>query len=968
MSEFGHRKQERFISLKWRALALTSALLVVVFIIFMLASHYSAQLQLNEMGKDRTQRYVEQLDALLDRKAHRMEAVARILVQIEGVEAAIRSGNKDDIQQRIAPYWETLREESAVNSAVVFSPTDEVLLWQGDPRIPPGMLEKFRIDWQPRSALACFDTCELYVVVPLELPGWGRGMVVYSAYLDQIIQHFHAISKARVALAVRRNQSQLDNNEHYLINWGSEILTASVMTKDIPLLVELANQYSRADVFNGLQIARDKRSYEIVLRPLQGAVFPRQGEVYLISDITAEMTQHETLQRNGLIFALVGLVFAEVVLLTTLWGPLNRLRIMASVLPLLATQKFTYIRKELNALQRDIPFSDESDILNSSALRLSHLLEELQSELHTRAEELEKKTDDLQAEKQFVQSILDTAHALIITQDRTGCISMANHHCGSITGYDTTELVGKSFFWLLPHNEQLPDLRFQLNELVNGFRNELHHESAVVRKDGTTVYMAWHHSLLPNVKEQNQILSIALDISERKEAEERLGWLASHDPLTGLFNRRRFGEELQKSISHAKRYDRIGAILFFDLDQFKDVNDTSGHKVGDELLRRVSERLSIEARDSDQIFRLGGDEFAMLLREVEVDAVGKVASRLCDALASVEVLGNGRVHRVSTSIGIALFPHHGEFVDDLVANADIAMYQAKTSGRNGWHIYSPDEHDRERTHERVYWNEKVKEALATDGLNVVFQPIQNIEENRLSHFEALLRVFDEEGQPLPTFKFIQSAENSGLIQDVDLKVIDKVLLRKQVLERAGVDAVFAINLSGVSFRNPDLYDEIAHKFKFYNVNPAEIIFEITETSAVEDAVSTAQKMRDIKKLGCKFALDDFGVGFSSLYHIKQLPIDMVKIDGSFIRHLPEEPEDQALVRAVVEVSRVFGLVTVAEFVENESILEVLMLLGVDYAQGYHISKPEPFDVIWPDQRVNLETGTSISDSKSRRGK
>lgn len=959
MPDSGQSKKLRFISLKWRALALTSALLVVVFSIFMFASRYSAQLQLNEAARERTQRYVEQLQALMNRQEARMQSVASILTKIEGVEAAIRSGDSQVIKQRVEPYWKQLQKDNALRSAVVFSPNDEVLLWEGDPRIPPDLMEKFRQDWQPRSALSCYETCEIYVAVPLQIADWGRGMVVYSAYLNQIINQFHSLSKAQVALAVRRNQVELEAGPNWLESWGSQVLYAPEQEQSVELLKTLSEKHSRADVFNGLQLQQGKRYYDVVLRPLQGAVFPRQGEVFMISDITAEMLQHQTLQRNGLIFALVGLIFAELVLLTTLWGPLNRLRAMASVLPLLATQKFTYIRKELNLLKRDVPFSDESDVLNSSALRLSHLLEELQSELHTRAEELEKKTVDLESERQFVQSILDTAHALIITQDRTGCISMANHHCSWITGYDNSELLGKSFFWLLPQSEQLPDLRFQLNELANGFRNELHHESAVVRKDGTTVHLAWYHSLLPNAREQSQILTIALDISERKEAEERLGWLASHDTLTGLFNRRRFGEELQKAVSHAKRYERSGAILFFDLDQFKDVNDTSGHQIGDELLRRVSERLRIEGRDSDQIFRLGGDEFAMLLREVDHDSVGKVASRLCSALGSVEVSGNGRVHRVSTSIGVAMFPEHGEFVDDLVANADIAMYQAKSSGRNGWHIYSPDEQDRERTQERVYWNEKVKEALNTDGLTVVFQPIQDIAGKKLSHFEALLRVFDDEGKPLPTFKFIQSAENSGLIQEVDLQVLEKVLFRKQALERAGIDAVFAINLSGVSFRNPRLYDEIAQKLKFYDVNPEEIIFEITETSAVEDAVVTAQKMRDIKKLGCKFALDDFGVGFSSLYHIKQLPIDMVKIDGSFIRHLPEEPEDQALVRAVVEVAKVFGLDTVAEFVENEDILLMLEQLGVDYAQGYHIRKPEPFESIWSAHLLELSAATGF---------
>jgi len=934
-----------FISLKWRALVLTSGLLVVVFSIFMVASRYSSQLQLKEQGRDRTQRSVEQLESLLERQVQRMQGLAGLLFQFEGVQQALRADNSALLVQRIRPLWQRLRTEVAVDAISVFNADGEALLRQGDPTIPEDLLQKFRQDWKPRHELSCLERCEVYTVVPLELEGWGRAMVVLAARLDQVIDRLQRLSKAELALAVRR-PGEIYDTDNSLPGWGSELAYTTGNAQVVQLLRDLSERYSRAEVFNGIQLQQAGHYYQVVLRPLRGAVVPRQGELYIISDISNEMAQYSNLQRNGLVFGIIGLIFAELVLLTTLWGPLNRLRAMASVLPMLATRQFTHIRQELAGLHRELPFSDESDVLNNSAIRLSHLLEELQSELHSRAEELERKTVDLEAEKQFVQGVLDTAHALILTQDASGRIAMVNHHCSWITGYETSDLVGKSFFWLLPQSEQLPDLKFQINELAHGFRNELHHESAVVRKDGTTLYMDWYHSLLPGGKEGHQILSIALDISERKEAEERLGWLASHDTLTGLFNRRRFGEELQKSIAHAKRYDRSGAILFFDLDQFKDVNDTSGHKVGDDLLRRVAERLRIEARDSDLIFRLGGDEFAMLVREVDQAGAVRVAERLCCSLNGVEVIGNGRVHRVSTSIGVALFPEHGEYVDDLVANADIAMYQAKAAGRNGWHVYSPADQDRERTQERVFWNEKVKEALSTDSLEVAFQPIQKVTSGNLSHFEALLRVSDDAGRPLPTYKFIQSAEASGLIQEVDLLIIDKVLAHKRSLERRGVAAVFAINLSGISFRNPRLCDEIAQKFSHYGVNPAEIIFEITETAAVEDAVTTAEQMREIKKLGCKFALDDFGVGFSSLYHIKQLPIDLVKIDGSFIRHLASEVEDRALVRAVVEVARVFGLITVAEFVENQKILDVLQELGVDYAQGYHISKPEPFASLW----------------------
>lgn len=942
---------KRFISLKWKAFFYTSLLLVVVFVLFLLASGYYSHQLMEEQSRERAQRHVEMVDALLEQMALRLQARANAFPSFHGVRDALLGQDKESLVLFSEAFWDQMTQHEAVTSMAVFSATDEVMVWLGDPRIPQDLLEKFRVDWEPRWSLSCYEQCEMFWVAPLPFAGKEKGMLVLGTTLQTVVGRFAQLSRDQLAIAVRRGGmlTDIDGDSGpnlILPDWNSDIVALVPDSPVFPVLQAVARQHARADVFKGVDFRWGDRYYEVVLRPLRGAVFPRQGELLFVTDISSKVAEFRTSRSNGAIFALVGLIFAELILLTTLWGPLNRLRSIAEILPRLASGSFAQIRQLLDGFERSRVAPDESDMLNAAAMRLSHLLEELQGEVRYRAEELEKKTVDLEAERRFVHSLLDTAHALILTQDRNGCIALVNQHCSWITGFESQELLGKSFFKLLPESEQLPDLRFQLNELLNGFRSELHHESAVVRKDGSTLYMAWYHSLLPQAKEEHQILSIALDISERKEAEERLGWLASHDPLTGLFNRRRFGEELQKSIAHAKRYDRVGAVLFFDLDQFKDVNDTSGHKVGDDLLRRVAECLREEARDSDLIFRLGGDEFAMIAREVNRESISMVAKRLCTSLARIEVRGSGRLHRVSASIGIALYPEHGEFVDDLVANADIAMYQAKEAGRNGWHIFSFEEQDRERIHERVYWNEKVKEALSTDSMRVVFQPIQRIGDDVPSHFEALLRVMDENGKPLPTYKFIQSAENSGLIQEVDLRIVDKVLMAKQRLEKAGIPAVFSINLSGISFRNPNLYDEIARQFARYQVNPAEIIFEITETSAVADSVVTISKMKELKKLGCQFALDDFGVGFSSLYQIKRLPIDMVKIDGSFIRHLPQQPEDQALVRAIVEVARVFGLLTVAEFVENEAIVDILRDLGVDYAQGYHIAEPRPFEVIW----------------------
>ena len=547
----------------------------------------------------------------------------------------------------------------------------------------------------------------------------------------------------------------------------------------------------------------------------------------------------------------------------------------------------------------------------------------------------------------------ENREALILVQDQKGSIVMINRFGCTLTGYLECELLEMSFLTLIPVSERLPDLKFHVEDILSAKRKELRHDSAVVRKDGSTVCVSWSHFLLPDSINGHQILSVGLDVSESNRAEERLGWLASHDVLTGLLNRRRFTEELNNCVAQTKRYGQAGAILVFDLDHFKDVNDASGHQIGDELLARVSETLVHEARETDQVFRLGGDEFAIILREVDESAVGGVAKRMCLALSSIVVHGDNRIHRISSSVGVALYPKHGDDADELLANADIALYQAKDSGRNGWHIFLSGEQDKERVHERVYWNEKIKEALAEDLLQVVFQPIMHVKSSTISHYEALLRVYDEENKPLPTYKFILFAEKSGLIQEVDLAIVEKTLRYKQKLENRGIDATIAINLSGVSFRNKELNSSIVTLIEKYSVNPAQIIFEITETAAVEDISQTAIMMKELKKRGCKFALDDFGVGFSSLYHLKQLPLDYVKIDGAFIRRLPDEPEDQVLVKAVVEVSKVFGQQTVAEFVEDERILAELSRLGVDFAQGYHIDKPKSWDELWGENTIKV---------------
>lgn len=945
----GETRKQLFFSLKWKAFIFTSSLLTLIFGVFIAGTYYYLEDRFVEQLAQTSRRLVEQSEATVENKAEQLEQLASLFTQLDGVKDSLRVSSSKSLTEVFDEHLFQLELEAGIRYVAAFAANDDLLLWHGNPQIPPDLIKDYKQTGTPIWTVTCYEGCDIYLAAPLPMPDGSDGMLILGAVLTDMIRDFEAVSGADVAIAIRR--SEVDTEDvNYLKQWESELVAVSNSGKNKAMLNYAASLFERRDVFQGEQLEYSGRYYYLVLRPLKGAVFPRQGELIFMQDITHSVRDLSAAKKNGLVFIIVGLVFSELILLATLWGPLHRLRIIAAELPLLATTEFSEIRKKLVKLERLTVMEDESDILNKSAIHLSHLLEDFQSELQQRALQLESQTVDLESEKQFVTGLLDTAHAVIFTQDRNGVLSLVNPYAAWITGYGKDELVGKRFLALLPEVELLPDLRFQLNELARGGRQALNHESAVCRKDGSTIHMAWYHSALPDAKNEHYILTVGLDISERKEAEERLGWLASHDPLTRLFNRRRFAEELEKTVAHSKRYRVLGAVLFFDLDQFKDVNDSSGHQVGDEMLIRVADRLQEHARDSDMIFRLGGDEFAMIIRQVNEDTAGKTAERLCRALRSIEVQGAGRVHRVSSSIGVALFPSHGEFVDELLANADIAMYKAKEAGRNGWHIFQSTEADKARIHERVYWNEKVKEALSEDQLLVAFQPIQDVTLGTISHYEALLRVFDEQGNPLPTGKFVLYAEKSGLVHDVDLCIVEKSLRHKKELQDRGVNATIAINLSGASFRNPALYERILGLIEKYEICTEEVIFEITETAAVEDISDTATKMKDLKRLGCKFALDDFGVGFSSLYHLKQLPLDFVKIDGSFIKHLPDQPEDQALVKAVVEVAKVFGLKTVAEFVEDGSILAVLSELGVDYAQGYFIDKPKLWDDLWGSEK------------------
>ncbi|WP_296768360.1 EAL domain-containing protein [Thiobacillus sp.] len=428
------------------------------------------------------------------------------------------------------------------------------------------------------------------------------------------------------------------------------------------------------------------------------------------------------------------------------------------------------------------------------------------------------------------------------------------------------------------------------------------------------------------------------DVTRERQTAEQLVYLAERDALTGLYNRHRFQQELARTMLDSDRHQTQCAVMFFDLDEFKTINDSYGHRAGDALLIRVASEISTLVRRNEVLARLGGDEFAILLPSVHGNEAEVLADRVVRAIAQIPFRFEGQNLRLTTSLGIAYYPGHAADADDLVARADIAMYQAKDAGKNTWRVFRADTEADTEMRTRLSWGERISNALDKGLFQLHFQGVYRAEDGTLSHLEALIRMTDERnpGQLIMPGHFIQLAEKSGRILDIDRWVVHEIVRR--LAENPAIPSI-ALNLSGRSLSEPGLPQYIGDELRQAGVNPSRLIVEITETAAVSDLHDAQRMIEALRQLGCGVCLDDFGVGFASFAYLKHLHVDTIKIDGIFIRDLPSDPDNQVFVQAMVSVALGLGKSVVAEYVEDGPTLALLRQFGVDLVQGYFLDRP-----------------------------
>jgi diguanylate cyclase (GGDEF)-like protein/PAS domain S-box-containing protein len=549
-------------------------------------------------------------------------------------------------------------------------------------------------------------------------------------------------------------------------------------------------------------------------------------------------------------------------------------------------------------------------------------------------------------EKERAQVTLQSIGDGVITTDADGIVDYINPVAQDLTGWDMRSA----------RDAAVTDIMMIVNEhtratvenpvircLKEGRVVTLAENSVLITKDGDEVPI--QDSAAPIRDRIGNIIGSVMvfhDVSKETRLFRQLSYQASHDTLTGLINRREFENCLIGAMEQTRdNPEETHALLYVDLDQFKVVNDTFGHTAGDALLRQLSEQIQANIRSTDLLARLGGDEFGILLERCSEERAMEVAEDIRGSIEGYRLEWKDSFTTVRCSIGVVVVSSENADVASAMSSADVACYSAKDMGRNKVHLYKDS--DASLRHEEMKWVSRITSAVEEDRFELFFQPIIGIGEknsNRRGHYELLLRMRDEEGRLVGPDQFIPAAERYSLMSTLDRWVIHEALTELADRNDSGeARYTLAINLSGTSLSEDRFLEFVIDELEKQKLPNGAICFEITETAAISNLSHVVHFMQELKKLGCKFSLDDFGSGLSSFTYLKNLPVDYLKIDGQFISNVAEDSVDESMVKAISEVGHAMGIETIAERVETKQVLDKLGSLGVEFAQGYFIARP-----------------------------
>jgi diguanylate cyclase (GGDEF)-like protein/PAS domain S-box-containing protein len=555
----------------------------------------------------------------------------------------------------------------------------------------------------------------------------------------------------------------------------------------------------------------------------------------------------------------------------------------------------------------------------------------------------------LKRQERRFSAILHSIADGIIATDNQRNVEFMNPVAESITGLQETEAKTKhiaSVIKIYDENTKneiiLPDI-----DVENPQQGTFFFKEAVIKnKNGETIPVEGTVASIRDSQSgiEGQVIAVR-DISELREMSNKISYQASHEALTGLLNRDAFSQSLKSLINSAKKEGTEHALIYLDLDQFKLINDTIGHAAGDELLLETTAIVKNVFRSSDICARLGGDEFGIVLNNTDLETAHIIAERLQNRLKERRLVWGQNAFNIHSSIGLVVIDDTSEDIHSVLAAADDACYIAKDEGGRRIRVYKTSDKQFKQRRGEMQWVTRLTKALEEDRFELYYQTIMPISPHAVASasekMEILIRMIDENGGIIPPIDFLPAAERYNLMPLVDRWVVKTAIGMYNKLNGGAGKKVFSINLSAESMADEHFLEFIQNQLHSSGAAPENFCFEIIETVTISNMTTASQFIHELKKIGCTFSLDDFGSGFSSFNYLKNMPVDYLKIDGSFVKDMDENSVNSAMVEAINTLGHVMGIETIAEFVRNSTILERLTVIGVDYAQGYEISKPQP---------------------------
>jgi diguanylate cyclase (GGDEF)-like protein/PAS domain S-box-containing protein len=568
---------------------------------------------------------------------------------------------------------------------------------------------------------------------------------------------------------------------------------------------------------------------------------------------------------------------------------------------------------------------------------------------HTDITERKAMEEQLYAEKERAQVTLSSIADAVITTDTEGNVTFMNPVAETLTGWGMDKAQGMPVETVAMVMDE--ETRAPMAHPVSQCRSQgkvvgLPADAYLLKRDGGEI--AIQVSAAPILDQEGHLKGVVMvfhDVTQSRSLARQMSWQIKHDALTGLISRREFERRLDELVQDAQAGGVSHALLYMDLDNFKIVNDTCGHVAGDELLKQLAFLLAEQMRKNDTLARLGGDEFGALLENCPLEKTQLIAEKLLRTVGDFRFVWGNRSFDVGVSIGVVMIDAATANATEALSAADIACYAAKEEGRNRVHVYLEDGAERHRQQREMFLAGDLRAAIEGKRFVLFAQEIRSLKGKPGRYFEVLMRMQNEHGELMSPGAFVPAAERFGLMKDIDRWVVGQTLAMLGVAGEEAADIRLAINLSGLSLQDPEMPGFIKQALAQSGVDPARLTFEITETAAVAQLSTGVRFMRECESSGCRFALDDFGSGMSSFAYLKALPVQVLKIDGAFVRDLLSDRADRAFVEAIHNVARTLGMETVAEFAETPELIAALEEIGVDYAQGYAVAKPRALEMI-----------------------